>query len=507
MQNSSGAGPLVVMAGFMHESNGFTALPSAAESFTVLSGSELEAWVAASSDGELRGASDTLRRRGYRVGYGAYAEGEVGGLIDPAFWLDYLRLLEQSFAAFSGEVAGVFCALHGSASVRDAPDSQAQLVSVLRRYFGAVPIVASLDLHASPSPRLLRSLDAVSAYRTAPHRDQRATGERAAGILCDLVGGRMRGNVAQVRLPLLLPGELGQTDRGPMGAVMALAAAAKQASQSFDISVLQGYPWMDNPYGTVSLTASFASDAPREPIYDALAGLARELWALRSDLYRSVRLWPMEDALTRVRTRAQDELLILCDTGDNPTAGAPEDRIDILRLALERGVVGLCFFPVVDAQAAHDCQGRQGEGVTLWLGRGSGPSGGNPTQIRAHVRKAGVDREVGRFAFVETAGNGIFLCERRVGVRDPGLLARFGVAVKDRAQVLVLKSGYLFPGWNDVLAETDTGAPLLLSSPGATTLDLSFLADRYGAWASAVYPLYDMGNGVEFAWTLPPGEQ
>ena len=498
------AGPSVLVTGFMHESNGFCSVKSGEESFAVRTGDGLAAWMAASRD-ELRGAADVLRRHGCGVLPCVYAAGEVGGLIDPAFWEKYLESLASCLASSGEEVGGVVCVLHGSASVRGVADAQGQLAGILRDHFPDVPIVASFDLHASPSAQLLRSLDAVTAYRTAPHRDQRETGERAAGILIGLMGRGTRGNVAQIRLPLLLPGEFGQTERAALQSIMDRARRAERMTGALDISILQGYPWADNPCGAVSLAVSFESGMRREPMFRALGQLARELWAVRSELYGSVRLYSMEEALERVQARGRDEFLILCDTGDNPTAGAEEDRTDLLRLALERGVAGLCFFPIVDAAIAERCQGHKGEWLRLALGWSHG-RGCAPAEVPVHVIDSGFDQEVGHFAFIGLEQVQVFVCARRVGVRSPQLPHRFGIDARSRDRVLVVKSGYLFPAWADVLEDGGMEGPLLVSSPGATALDLRLISNRYGAWAASVYPLHDSGDDAEFEWScLPEG--
>ena len=46
-----------------------------------------------------------------------------------------------------------------------------------------VPIVASLDLHANVTRAMIEHCDALVAYRTYPHVDMAATGERAARLL------------------------------------------------------------------------------------------------------------------------------------------------------------------------------------------------------------------------------------------------------------------------------------------------------------------------------------
>ena len=61
-----------------------------------------------------------------------------------------------------------------------AADSEGELLARLRAIVGPkLPIVASLDLHANVTHRMLREADALVSYRTYPHVDMAATGELA----------------------------------------------------------------------------------------------------------------------------------------------------------------------------------------------------------------------------------------------------------------------------------------------------------------------------------------
>ena len=59
-----------------------------------------------------------------------------------------------------------------------------ELIDRIRALVGPqVPIVASLDLHANVTERMLRVADGLVAYRTYPHVDMAQTGAKAAELL------------------------------------------------------------------------------------------------------------------------------------------------------------------------------------------------------------------------------------------------------------------------------------------------------------------------------------
>jgi hypothetical protein len=65
-----------------------------------------------------------------------------------------------------------------------ADDAEGELLARVRDLIGDnMPLVASLDLHANVTRRMLSIADALVAYRTYPHIDMAETGERAAELL------------------------------------------------------------------------------------------------------------------------------------------------------------------------------------------------------------------------------------------------------------------------------------------------------------------------------------
>lgn len=477
----------VIVGGFAHESNTFTPEMTKWDDFTLHDGAALEAWVKQSRGEELHGAAQVFEEMGVDVHYAVAAGGSVGGIVMRSIFSEYMNRLYRALQR-APDVNGVLWALHGSATVEDEADAQLRIVQAIRERYPAVPFVVTLDLHASLCDEALTLLDGVAAYRTAPHRDVEETGARGASMLARLIADGQRGRIVSVRLPLLLPGEFGQTDAWPMTAVMERAARLAGEEDALEISVLQGYPWADNPFGTVSLLASTRRGRHEGLLAERLVTLARQVWAQRADFYQSTPVLPLEDALETAQRKSQTELLVLCDAGDNPTAGGTEDRVDALKAALRSECRDMVFFPVVDAAYAHACQGKQGQAVQLPLGFSIDPTGGAPLVFTASVLAAGSDEAVGEHAFVQAGGVRVFVCARRMAMRSPQLLADYGVDMSDAAQALVVKSGYLFPKWQDFLRAADARS-ILLGTPGATSLDLRTFS--YRLLATDVYPLRD----------------
>ena len=88
-------------------------------------------------------------------------------------------------------VDGVYLDLHGAMVCEHVDDGEGEILTRVRALVGArVPVVASLDLHANVTRRMVLAADALTIYRTYPHVDMAATGERAARRLLEIAQGR-----------------------------------------------------------------------------------------------------------------------------------------------------------------------------------------------------------------------------------------------------------------------------------------------------------------------------
>jgi len=67
-----------------------------------------------------------------------------------------------------------------------------------------IPVVATLDLHANVSQRMLNNADTLVSYRQDSHVDKYETGQEAACILRELISG-VRPVISNIRMPIVPP--------------------------------------------------------------------------------------------------------------------------------------------------------------------------------------------------------------------------------------------------------------------------------------------------------------
>src|SRR5262249_10228892 len=156
---------------------------------------------------EVGGFIDALDPAGVEIVPTVAANAVSSGPVTRATF-DHVRdaVLERLTAA--GPLHGVLLALHRAMVLEDAPDGAGELLAAVRKAIGpAVPLVATLDLHATITPRMVEEADALIGYDTYPHIDLYETGVKAATLLLRAARGEVRPVTLFARSPMLVPAE------------------------------------------------------------------------------------------------------------------------------------------------------------------------------------------------------------------------------------------------------------------------------------------------------------
>ena len=173
----------VLIAGYQHETNTFA--PSLADWTAFNRGDSFPAFIRGKAmQDKLTGINipvggfiDAAKAEGWQLIPSAWAGAIPSSYVtQDAFERISAAILEDVHAARVQGLDAVYLDLHGAAVAEHADDSEGELISRIRAIVGPdVPIVASLDLHANVTRRMLREADALVSYRTYPHVDMAAT--------------------------------------------------------------------------------------------------------------------------------------------------------------------------------------------------------------------------------------------------------------------------------------------------------------------------------------------
>ena len=126
---------------------------------------------------------------------------EPGGPVDERFFQATLAAMRERLKA-AGKLDAVYISNHGGMISTGGPDPDGELYAMVRGAVGPkTPVVATVDLHANISERMVANVDALVSYRTNPHMDQAERARDAARFLKKFLGGKQSLR-AFVRLPL-----------------------------------------------------------------------------------------------------------------------------------------------------------------------------------------------------------------------------------------------------------------------------------------------------------------
>jgi microcystin degradation protein MlrC len=382
----------------------------------------------------------------------------------------------------AGGLDAIYLDLHGAAVAEHADDSEGELLARLRRIVGpALPIVASLDLHANVTRRMLDLADALVAYRTYPHVDMARTGERAAELLARRLAAGAREPMHARRLPFLIP----------LNAQSTWLEPAKRLYDELEA--------IDRDLGTVSSfcmgfpAADFDECAPMLWSHGARAEHAADtlLAGAGDPAPWQLEVLPARAAVVRALALAERETrpVVVADTQDNPGAGGDSNTTGMLHALLAQGAgkrfpgqvaLGLMFDPTA-ARAAHEA----GIGAELDLALGTavptftGQPSDPPVRGRFKVLALadgvctltgpmmhGLTVKLGASACLEIEGVRVAVVSGKKQLLDRALLRMVGIHAEQMRIVVVKSSNHFRADFQPI-----AGAVLVAKAAGPMAAD------------------------------------
>lgn len=451
----------LAIAGIGHETNTFSPLRTGLERFAVSRGAEI------------------LERYGVEALEGVEwvpilcAGAMPDGLVVRATY-EALRDELASRLADAMPVDGVYMPLHGAMEVEGVGDGETDLVSAVRAVVGPdVPIAASLDLHANIAPAFAASANILTAMRTAPHIDGRATRDRAIRHLARAVREGLRPSNVLVKLPLVLPGEYAVTDSEPARSLYARLPAIAALPGVMDASLAIGCAWTDSPDTSVSVVV--VAEGDEAPARAAAEVFAAEVWARREEFGPDAEMMPLAEAVAAAMADPAGPIII-SDSGDNPTAGAAGDLPYAVAELIGAGASSAVVCPFADAETVARCS-EAGEGARVGVALGGKlDTTREPLRVEALVRRV-------RPGLVVLAIDGVevVVTEGRRGGCHMGTYDEAGID-PTRRHIVVVKQGYLSPQFRAMAHRS-----IWATTPGATSLRLDELP--YARLRRPVFPL------------------
>lgn len=419
----------LALAGIATESSTFSPLRTERFDFRIFDGSRLS---------ESPAAQDFLSvLPNTQLAGGFLARAMPGGPLSPRCYQELKQQLLEALAQAAPE--GLLLDLHGAMFVEGLQDAEADLLRDIRGVVGDLPIIAAMDPHGNISPELCRHLDALTAYRTAPHIDVRETRQRAARLLSQRWEG-VRWHVAYQRIPVLLTGEQTSTEWSPGKEIWAEVESCSQEPGMQDASLFVGYAWADEPRAAA---AAICYASTPEQAQKRCAQLAQRYWEARRDFQSDVPLWTPEQAF-RWAEEPGERPVVLSDASDNPTAGGVGDSAELLKAALASGVARTLIAGVADAPAVRQVQHLpECAQVQLRVGASLDASG-ESVEVDFHLVKSAPDDGRGACVVLRSGAVTVVLTEQRRTFHLQEDFTRLGL-IPESFAVVVVKLGYLVP--------------------------------------------------------------
>jgi microcystin degradation protein MlrC len=307
------------------------------------------------------------------------------GRVDRDAW----RAIQETFSKHlvqGGTVDGVLISLHGAMAAEGEDDVSGRLLELIRNAIGPeTPLVASLDLHANITRRMMAQADLLVGYHTQPHVDQFETGVRAARGLRSILDCGQHAVKYAHKLPMITAAESHNTFTGPTAPFYRRLAQLEREPDVLSAGLYMAMPWLDcEELGwTVTLHTSTESDRWETEV----AELAKSCWEFRRTL-NDVERYGASEVVAKALAHSGHPVVI-GDGADATNSGAPGDSTILLRELINQQSIphGAMTF-LVDPEAVTQAEQAGVGGVfDALVGGKLAPEFSKPLRLRGVVER------------------------------------------------------------------------------------------------------------------------
>lgn len=455
-----------VIAMMQHESNTFSPIPTPVSAFGRGVGLELpptgnraiEKY--GNADFAFAGMLAVAREKGAfcRVPIAAYAE-PSGKVDDTAFE----HICGSICESVKEGCDAVLLDLHGAMVTHTHNDGEGELLCRIRKVSPNVAIAVALDFHTNLTSAMVDNCTVIDGYRTYPHTDMYATGERAARTLIDCLNNGIATKMSWQALPMMTHMIKQTPSFQPMKDIMDMAIEAVENSDVLNASVFGGFPLADIPYVSFSvLVVEPIEKHLGEKLLEQLCELA---WERRHDF-----IFVPEPLVNSISAAKQftDFPVVIADHGDNSGAGGSADDLTVLKEMLRQNLSGIIAGPFWDAAAVEQliaCGEGNSQSVTI----GGKTSVSAINQIGCSLSCTGTVKKItdgtftvtgpmqtgfevclGQTVVLDIGAAKIVLCEERWEPSDPGFFYHAGIEPENYSYILIKSRQHFRAGFESI---------------------------------------------------------
>jgi microcystin degradation protein MlrC len=380
-------------------------------------------------------------------------------------------------------IDGILLALHGAMVTEIDRDGDAYILERARSVVGpSTPIVATLDLHANISQRMIAAADLLIGYDTYPHIDMAERAHEAVDLLVRLIRKEIRPVTAFVKPPMLPTSQRMRTDRNPMLRLIDRAHAIESRPGVLNVTVSGGFPPADVPEvgASILVTADSDGDLARE----AAAELSTMMWGHREEFLGGVSSFDEAGFVLEEHRTGADKPIVLVDIADNPWTGGPGDSVELLRFLIDWLITNAAVAIISDPKSVQQCiDAGPGESVDLDLGGKVDRLHGDHLPCTAYVRlisdgryvnagpmMAGVPVDLGLTAVVDIENIAVVITSRAQTPIDLNVFRSHGIEPTSLDVIGLKGKGHFRAAFEPIASRV-----ILVEGPGITGADLSRL--------------------------------
>lgn len=398
----------------------------------------------------------------------------------------FQHLLDCMFAELdaAGSLDGILVAPHGATVSQRHRDADGYWLRLLRQRVGPhVPVIGTLDPHANLSPMMVESCDALIAYRSNPHLDQRQRGIEAATLMARTLRREVTPAMAAAFPPMAVNIERQLTSEPQWQPLYAMADEMLGNPRVLTNSIFLGFPYAD--VAEMGSSVLVVTDNDTALAEELARSMGDELWRRRQDFVGQ--MLSIEAALDRCEQ--SDGPLCLLDMGDNVGGGSPADSTFLAHAIVQRRLPRsfVCLF---DPAAVQQCvEAGIGQRRTLEVGGKTDGRHGAPLKLEFTI----TGLHDGQFEEPEPRHGGFTHCDQgqtAVIESDTGLTVMLTSRRMPPFSLRQLTSCGLDPTSFHILVAKGVNAPvaayapvcrelLRVNTPGVTAADMVSLNYQY----------------------------
>ena len=458
----------VLIAGFKHETNTFSILPTTLQSYEArgyVKGAEIVPFFKGTNT-EVAAFLDGCTKHGWEPVLSLVADATPSGKLTRECYESIVAEIVADVAK-AGPLDAILLNLHGAMVPEHNDDGEGVLLERIRAKVGPdVLIAATLDLHANVTKAMAKHADILVSYRTYPHIDMYDIAAETVEIVKRALAGEIKPKTYLARRAQICGADDGRTTSpGPMTELLARCAKIKASDPGvLAASINGGFSWADIP--EVGPTAQIIGDG-NDPRFQAYAeSLADEIWEGRHR--RTVQFVTVAEALSRARAVGRiGKPAVLADFADNPGGGGYGDTTGLLRGMIEARLENAAMAAFYDPEAALVChKAGVGATITLSLGGKVDPRFGAPIEATGTVTHVsdghmiiegpmlrGVALEMGPTATLKIGGVEVVINSRRFQNYDRNFFRAGGIEPTERAVLAVKSSQHFRAAYAPIAAE------------------------------------------------------